>query len=66
MPTGQSPGVLKIVSLTKSLIKNLLSLSISPFSEKKRGAFALQKRLTFIGKNGSVSCTIMVENLTSL
>ena len=67
------PVVQSIVSLTKSLVNDSLSLLVRLkssvlifFAEKMWGAFALQKLLTFFRqKNGSVFMYDMFEILTS-
>ena len=74
MRTGEKnlgPVVQSIVSLTKSLVNDSLSLLVRLksgllifFAEKMRGAF-LQKLLTFFSaKNGSVFMYNMFEILT--
>ena len=62
------PGVQSIISLMKSLVKDLLSLLVHIkssvlifFAEKVRGAFALQKLLTLFQKKNSVLCAIRTK-----
>ena len=70
---NQGPVVQSIVSLTKSLVSDSLSLLVHLkssvlifFAEKMGGAFALQKLLTFFRqKNGSLFMDNMFEILTS-
>ena len=67
------PVVQSIVSLTKSLVNDSLSLLVRlkssvliSFAEKMWGAFALQKLLTFFSaKNDSVFMYNMFEILTT-
>ena len=71
--TKTGPVVQSIVSLTKSLVNDSLSLLVCLkssvlifFAEKMWGAFAVQKLLTFfLAKNGSVFMYNMFEILTS-
>ena len=62
----QGPVVQSIVSLTKSLVNDSLSLLVSLkssvlifFAEKMRGAFALQKLLTFFRQKMAVFLCII-------